>query len=242
MEVLIRETSETKASKRTYEELVQRHYSLVKKIAYHLSAKMPSSVQLDDLIQSGMIGLLEAANKYDISKGAGFETFASIRIRGAMLDEIRKGDWGPRSVYRNRRQVTEAKRIMECRLGRMPYDSEVAEELGLSLNDYFAISQDLNGCRLYSFDDIYDSEESSLQYPCNSNLPEVDLHATKFKKTLNDSIEKLSEREQKVLSLYYEKELNLKEIGTVLGVSESRVSQIHSQAALRLRSWLHNWK
>ena len=241
MEALIRETAEKRASRRTYAELVERHTPLVKRIARHLSARMPASVQLDDLVQAGMVGLLEAARKFDVDKGASFETFAGIRIRGAMLDEIRRGDWGPRSVYRNSRRVSEAIRAVEAKLGRDSRDSEVAAEMDVSLEEYFNILQDLRGCRLFSFEDMFDSEESRLQRRSENNAPEMDLQTEKFRKALGSAIETLSEREQLVLNLYYEKELNLKEIGKVLGVSESRVSQIHSQAALRLRARLQNW-
>ncbi|GAA4652313.1 RNA polymerase sigma factor FliA [Kistimonas scapharcae] len=241
MEALIRETAEKRASRRTYAELVDRHAPLVKRIARHLSARMPASVQLDDLVQAGMVGLLEAARKFDVDKGASFETFAGIRIRGAMLDEIRRGDWGPRSVYRNSRRVSEAIRAVEARLGRDSRDAEVAAEMDVSLEEYFNILQDLRGCRLFSFEDMFDSEESRLQRRSENNAPEMDLQTEKFRKALGSAIETLSEREQLVLNLYYEKELNLKEIGKVLGVSESRVSQIHSQAALRLRARLQSW-
>ena len=241
MEVLIRETAETKASHRTYAELVERHAPLVKRIARHLSARMPASVQLDDLVQSGMIGLLEAARKFDVDKGASFETFSGIRIRGAMLDEIRRGDWGPRSVYRSSRRVSEAARTVEARLGRDSRDAEVAAEMDISMDEYFKILKDLRGCRLFSFEEMFDSDESRFLRRSHSNVPEFDLEVARFRKALSTAIKTLSEREQLVLSLYYEKELNLKEIGNTLGVSESRVSQIHSQAALRLRARLQMW-
>lgn len=241
MEALIRETAETTARRRTYAELVERHAPLVKRIARHLSARMPASVQLDDLVQAGMIGLLEAARKFDVDKGAGFETFSGIRIRGAMLDEIRRGDWGPRSVYRNSRRVSEATRAVESQLGRDSRNAEVAAEMDISIEEYFNIIQDLRGCRLFSYEDMFDSEESRFLRRSNNNAPEFDLHVEKFRKALRKAIETLTEREQLVLNLYYEKELNLKEIGKVLGVSESRVSQIHSQAALRLKARLQNW-
>ncbi|MCL6269285.1 RNA polymerase sigma factor FliA [Sansalvadorimonas sp. 2012CJ34-2] len=223
-------------------ETVTKHAPLVKRIARHLSARMPASVQVDDLVQAGMVGLLEAAGKYDASKGASFETFAGIRIRGAMLDEIRRGDWGPRSVYRNSRRVSEAIQHVEARLGRDARDAEVAAELQVSLDEYFNMVKDLRGCRLFSFEDMFDSEESRLQRPGDGNTPDADLQDEKFRQALLNAIKTLPEREQLVLTLYYEKELNLKEIGKLLGVSESRVSQIHSQAALRLRGRLQNWK
>lgn len=241
MEVLIRETTKKQTCRQTCSELVEQHAQLVRRIARHLSARMPSSVQLDDLVQAGMVGLLEAARKFDADKGASFETFAGIRIRGAMLDEIRRGDWGPRSVYRNSRRLKEAIRVVEARLGRCSRDAEVAAEMDVSLEEYSRILQDLRGCRLSSFEDMFESEESRLLCRSGDDIPERELQVEKFRKALNAAIKTLSEREQLVLSLYYDKELNLKEIGKVLGVSESRVSQIHSQAALRLRGRLQSW-
>lgn len=221
--------------------LIEAHRPLVKRIANHLAARMPASVQIDDLIQSGMIGLLEAARKFDAEKGASFETFAGIRIRGAMLDEIRKGDWGPRSVYRNSRRISEAIQTVEGKLGRDARDMEVAAEMKIGLNDYYTILSDLRGCRLFSFEELFDSEESRMQARSSDRGPQADIQEEKFKTALIEAIDKLPEREKLVLMLYYDEEMNLKEIGKVLGVSESRVSQIHSQAALRLRSRLNHW-
>jgi RNA polymerase sigma factor FliA len=225
-------------------DVVISHAPLVKRIAHHLLMRMPSSVQLDDLVQSGMIGLLEAARKYDISKGASFETYAGIRIRGAMLDEIRRGDWAPRSVHRKSREVADAVRAVESRSGTDAKDHEVAEELGIDLESYHAILQDACGSRLFSFDDLTESGADSVLESVNEVVagPSEALQEDVFRRHLAQAIEGLPEREKLVLSLYYDEELNLKEIGEVLGVSESRVSQIHSQAALRLRSRLQAWK
>ena len=144
-------------------QLIERYAPLVKRIAYHLLARLPASVQVEDLMQAGMIGLLEASKKYDASKGASFETFAGIRIRGSMLDEVRKGDWAPRSVHRNSRMVSEAIRRVEARTGRDAKDQEVAAELQLSLEDYYGILGDTLGSRLFSFDDLLqDGEHAGL--------------------------------------------------------------------------------
>ena len=221
--------------------LVSKHSSLVVRIARHLSSKMPASVQVDDLIQAGMVGLLEAAGKYDESKGASFETFAGIRIRGAMLDEIRRGDWGPRSVYRNNRRVNEATRKIEARLGRDARDDEIADEMDIGLKEYFNILKDMRGCRLFSFEDMFESEESRLPNTKGMHSPDLQLVDEKFKMDLAMAINRLPERERMVLVLYYNRELNLKEIGGMLGVSESRVSQIHSQATGKLRISLRSW-
>lgn len=230
-----------KATDSHHAALVDKHTSLVVRIARHLSARMPSSVQVDDLIQAGMVGLLEAAGKYDESKGASFETFSGIRIRGAMLDEIRRGDWGPRSVYRNNRRVNEATRTVEARLGRDARDDEVAAEMDIELKEYFNILKDMRGCRLFSFEDMFESEESRLPNTKGMHSPDLQLVDEKFRMDLTMAINRLPERERMVLVLYYNRELNLKEIGSMLGVSESRVSQIHSQATGRLRISLKSW-
>ena len=221
------------------EQLVQEYAVLVKRIAHHLTARMPSSVQADDLLQSGMIGLLEAAKKYDSSKGASFETYAGIRIRGAMLDEIRKGDWVPRSVHRNARSVSAAIKAIEMRTGRDARDRDVADELGIELDAYYSILQDAVGGRLFSYDEVLKNDDAIAE--AHGSGPLDQLQQRNFGRCLAKAIEGLPDREQLVLSLYYDDELNLKEIGHVLGVSESRVSQIHSQAALRLRARLSDW-
>ncbi|MCB1646452.1 MAG: RNA polymerase sigma factor FliA [Pseudomonadales bacterium] len=221
------------------DELVVEYAPLVKRIAHHMVSRMPESVQTDDLIQSGMIGLLEAAAKYDASKGASFETYAGIRIRGSMLDEIRRGDWVPRSVHRNVRSVAKAMREVEIKLGRDASDREIAEEMGVTLTAYYDILKDATGSKLFSFEDL--PSPDSAAYDPNTPDPLDQIQKKHFQQELARAISTLPEREQLVLSLYYDDELNLKEIGEVLGVSESRVSQIHTQAALRLRSRLSDW-
>lgn len=224
-------------------DLVEQHTALVKKVAQHLLGRLPSSVLLDDLVQAGMIGLIEASQKFDGSKGASFETYASIRIRGAMLDEVRRYDWAPRSVHRNSRKVTEAIKAVEARTGRDARDVEVAEELDVSLEEYNGYLQDSTGTKLFSFDEITSHEDSSFDIAdVESAEPDESVEGDAFQKALADAISGLPEREQMVLALYYTEGLNLKEIGAVLSVSESRVSQIHSQAALRLRGRLDEWK
>lgn len=223
-------------------EVVDRYAPLVKRIAHHLLLRMPASVQIDDLIQSGMIGLLEAAKKYDVSKGASFETYAGIRIRGSMLDEVRKGDWAPRSVHRKSRKVAEAIKAIEARTGQDAKDKEIAQEMDIDLNAYYAILQDASGSRLFSFDDIMEGDDSAIELAAGELPGPCDgLQRDSFKSHLSRAIDSLPEREKLVLALYYDEELNLKEIGEVIGVSESRVSQIHSQAAMRLRARLVDW-
>lgn len=223
-------------------EIVTRYAPLVKRIAHHLLLRMPASVQIDDLIQSGMIGLIEAARKYDVTKGASFETYAGIRIRGSMLDEVRKGDWAPRSVHRKSRKVAEAIKAIEARTGKDAKDKEIAREMDINLDDYYAILQDATGSRLFSFDDIMEGDDSAIELAAGELPGPCDgLQRDTFRAHLAAAIETLPERERLVLALYYDEELNLKEIGEVIGVSESRVSQIHSQAALRLRARLSDW-
>lgn len=219
--------------------LIEQHAQLVRRIAHHLAARLPSSVQVEDLVQAGMLGLLEAGSKYDGGKGASFETYAGIRIRGAMLDEIRRGDWAPRSVHRKARKVAEAIRGVESRTGREAQDKDVAAVLGLSMEEYYRILQDAAGCRLFSYDELSENSEAP-ETVVEVSAAEV-FEGEAFRGGLAEAIEGLPEREKLILSLYYDEELNLKEIGAVIGVSESRVSQILSQTTLRLRARLDDW-
>lgn len=223
-------------------ELVERYGPLVKRIGHHLLARLPASVQVDDLLQAGLIGLLEAARNYDGSKGAAFETYAGIRIRGAMIDEIRRGDWAPRSVHRNGRRIQEAMGRLGKRLGRDPSDQEVAAELEMPLDEYHDALRDGLGSRLFSLEELGHDEQNADDFiAADQPSPEQQVQRDSFRQQLAEAIGALPERERLVLSLYYDEELNLKEIGLVLGVSESRVSQIHSQAAMRLRTRLAGW-
>ena len=223
--------------------LLEQHSVLVKRIAYHLLARLPASVQVDDLIQSGMIGLFEAANNFDNSKGASFETFAGIRIRGSMLDEIRRGDWTPRSVHKNSRMISEAIKQLEAQYGRDVSDIEVAEKLDISLNDYHHILSEVSTGKILGIDDLGINEDA-IKHSDNSlgDDPYHNIEQRAFKKGLAQCIKSLPEREALVLSLYYDEELNLREIGQVLDVSESRVSQIHSQGMHRLKARMQSWQ
>ncbi len=230
-------------------DLVTQHAALVKRIAYHLMNRLPPSVQVEDLIQAGMIGLIEASRNYDPSQGASFETYAGIRIRGAMLDEIRRSDWTPRSVHRKARMVADAMREIEHETGRDARDVEVAASLDMSIEEYHHILQDANGARIFSYEELSEvgevmpTTEQGQGKPPMAGLegPFEGLAKDDFKLALADAIAGLPERERLVIALYYDEDLNLREIGQVLGVSESRVCQIHSQAALRLRSRLTEW-
>lgn len=225
-----------------YDELMTQYAPFVKKIAYHMITRLPSSVQLDDIVQTGMIGLFEALKGYDMSKGASFETYARIRIQGSMLDEVRRCDWTPRSVYKRSRQISEAIQSIESECGRDAKDTEVAEKLEVTLQEYHDMVKHAAGCQLLSYEDItaidgcHDEYSSSvLHNPCEQ-LQEED-----FKQGLVEKIESLPEREKMVMALYYDEEFNLREIGEVLGITEGRVCQIHGQALLRLRSRMKDW-
>jgi len=224
-------------------QLVQRHAGLVRRIALHLAARLPASVELDDLIQAGTIGLIEAARHYSGERGASFETYAGIRIRGNMLDELRHTDWAPRSVHRRLREAMEAMRAIEQQTGRPAKDTETAARMGVSLSEYHEIVQDAARCQVLSLDAGRDDEEERETIDCaDPSAGPLDLlQRDEFRRALAANIDQLPERERLVLSLYYDDELNLKEIGAVLEVSESRVCQIHGQALLRLRSRLGDW-
>lgn len=221
--------------------LVMQHAPLVKRIAYHLMGRLPNTVQLDDLIQSGMLGLLEALKHYDASQGASFETYAGIRIRGAMLDELRRSDWTPRSVHKKSRMVAEAIREVENRVGRDAKDAEVAEFMNIGLTEYHQILQDSASCKTFSVEELVQGEDGVIDEVHDDQQPDEALVRQNFQKALAKAIAELPERERLVISLYYDEELNLREIGKVLDVSESRVSQISSQAMLRLRARLADW-
>lgn len=225
------------------DELVLRHADLVKRIAYHLVSRMPPNVEVDDLIQAGMIGLLDAARHYTASKGANFETYAGIRIRGAMLDEVRKSDWTPRSVHRNVREMAEVVRKLENESGHDAKAADIAQALGVSLDDYHKLVQDAASCRLFSFDSLGspDDDNPADYAPDNRPGPLDDLTEADFRRALIVAIDGLPDREKLVLALYYDEELNLREIGEVLDVSESRVCQIHGQALVRLRARMDEW-
>lgn len=221
--------------------VVEQYAPLVKRIAHHMLARLPASVQLDDLLQSGMIGLLEASSKFDDAKGAKFETFAGIRIRGAMIDEIRRGDWVPRSVHRNNRRVAQVIDELEQGLGRDARDTEIAEKLDMSLNEYHHILNDVSVGKIIGIEDLGISQDVLVT---DDGIPDDNFEAlaeTQFKSALVEAIKTLPERDALVLSLYYDEALNLKEIGAILEVSESRVSQILSQAMLRLKGKLKHW-
>jgi RNA polymerase sigma factor for flagellar operon FliA len=214
---------------------------LVKRIAHHMIARLPVSVDADDLIQVGMIGLMEALDRYEEMPGAQFATYAQQRIRGAMLDELRQMDWLPRSARKNMRQIEAAISALQQRLGRSPSEIEVAGELKVPIDAYHEMLFDARGTQLLHYEDFTNGEEDDfLERNCadNDSNPLAGMLDSDLRQTLIRAIDALPEREKMLMGLYYEQELNFKEIGAVLGVSESRVCQIHSQAVARLRATL----
>ncbi|MBA4743557.1 MAG: RNA polymerase sigma factor FliA [Azoarcus sp.] len=219
-------------------QLVELYAPLVKRIAFHLMAKLPSSVNVDDLMQNGMIGLLDAVDRYE-EGAAQFETYASQRIRGAMLDGLREDDWMPRGLRRDMRRVDAAVQTLEQRFGRAPNETELAGEIGVPLPEYQQILQDARGHQLVYFEDFKSGEDEDFfeHHVVDQDADPLGLlEDADFRRALVSAIGQLPEREQLVMGLYYDEELNLREIGEVLGVTESRVCQLHSQAVARLRA------
>ena len=224
------------------DELVLKHGELVKRIAYHVVSRLPAHIEVDDLIQAGMIGLLNAAQNFTPTKGANFETYAGIRIRGAMLDEARRSNWTPRSTFRNAKQVSQAIRQIENRTGSDAKAQDIATALGVSLDEYHRMVESAASSRILSYEQLAgDPERASMLPDSPEDGPETMLEEDQFREAVAQAIATLPERERLVLSLYYDQELNLREIGQVLEVSESRVCQIHGQAVIRIRARLENW-
>ncbi len=221
------------------EECLKEYAPLVKRIAHHMMVKLPNSVDVDDIIQAGMIGLLDAASRYDEFRGAQFETYAAQRIRGAMLDELRGADWLPRSMRRDMRRIETAIHHLQQKLGRAPLESEIAKELGITLPEYQQLLQEARGAQLVYYDDFHDDEDFFDRHDFNNDENPLELlQDDRFKAALIQAIDNLPERERLMMALHYEQDLNLREIGEVMEVSESRVCQLHSQAVARLRSSL----
>lgn len=222
--------------------LVLQHAELVKRIAYHLAGRLPASVEVADLVQAGMLGLIEAAANYTADRGASFETYAGIRIRGAMLDALRKLDWVPRSVHRKARTAAAAIRELEAELGREARDVEIAARMEVPIDEYHRIVQNAASCRWSSLDESNDEDSIAARAADERSDPFRDAMDERFRKALAKAIAELPERERLVMSLYYDEELNLKEIGAVLKVTESRVCQLHGQALVRLKARLADWR
>jgi RNA polymerase sigma factor FliA len=220
---------------------LEKFAPLVKRIAHHMMSRLPGSVEADDLVQVGMIGLMDALNRYEEMPGAQFETYAQQRIRGAMLDELRQLDWLPRGARKNMRQIEAAVNALQQRLGRSPTEKEIAVELNVSIEGYHQMLLDARGAQLVHYEDFTDSDDDDfLERNCAATGadPLASLLDGDLRHALVGAIDGLPEREKTLMGLYYEQEMNFKEIGAILGVSESRICQIHSQAIARLRSVL----
>jgi RNA polymerase sigma factor FliA len=221
------------------EHQVVQYAPLVKRIAHHMMARLPASVEVDDIIQAGMIGLLDAVSRYQESLGAQFETYASQRIRGAILDELRQCDWMPRGVRKNMRRIEAAMNALEQAFRRAPTEQELATHLKITLAEYQQWLQDARGYQLVHYEDFHDTDDDRfLDRHAVANQPSVldNLEEENLRELVVQAIDELPEREKLMMSLYYEKDLNLREIGEVMGVSESRVCQLHTQAIARLRT------
>lgn len=221
--------------------LIRQYQPLVHRLAHHMMAKLPASVEVDDLIQVGLIGLSEALSRYETGQGAQFETFATQRIRGAMLDELRENDWMSRGSRKNQKDIEQALRRLEHRLGRSPIESEIAAELGLSLSDYQSLLGKVRGTQLIYLEDMGRNSEDDDGFldrhvADNDADPLNLLGDQRLRQALVAAIKTLPEREQFVMSMYYEQDMNLKEIAAVLNITESRVCQLHSQSVARLRA------
>ncbi len=226
-------------------ELVKQYLPLVKRIAYHLMARLPASVEVDDLIQVGLIGLMDAVERFDGSQGAQFESYATQRIRGSMLDDLREADWLPRHIRQKSRQIESAIHRLEQRKGRPPSEQEISKEMGIELDEYQSMLGDVKGNQLLYYEDFSDDESSNFleRYLIDdASDPLSLLEDDGFRQGLIEAIEDLPEREKNLMGMYYEQDMNLKEIGAVMGVSESRVCQLHSQAVARLRAKMKPWK
>ncbi len=229
------------------EDYLTRFSPMVKRMAHHLMARLPASVEVDDILQAGMIGLMDAVNRFEEGQGVHFEVYALQRIRGAMLDELRANDWLPRSVRKSQREIEGAISRVEQRLKRPAMEVEIARELGMALPQYQEALQEARGGQLIYADDLNEpgSEggESFLDRHCiePDGDPLTRLHDSAFRQALIKAIEDLPEREHLLMGLYYEQEMNFREIAEVMGVTESRVCQMHSQTVARLRGKLREW-
>ncbi len=224
--------------------IIKEMAPLVKRIAYHFMTRLPASVDVDDLIQAGLIGLLGASDNFDSTQGAQFETYAVQRIRGSMLDELRHADWLPRNVRKNLRKIEATVAKLEQKFGRQPNETELAGEMNVPLSDYQRMLSDGRGSQLLHYEDFQESDDNDFFdffLADNQSNPLTIIEDKGFRQMLVNAISNLPEREKLVMGLYYEKELNLKEIGLVLGVSESRICQLHSQAVARLRTRMKEW-
>jgi RNA polymerase sigma factor for flagellar operon FliA len=225
--------------------MIKQYSPLVRRLAHQMIAKLPANVEINDLIQVGLIGLTDALSRFDAAQGVQFETFATQRIRGAMLDELRGGDWMSRGTRRQQRSIETAVHKLEQKLGRAPHESEIAKEMGMSLVEYQELLGKVRGTQLVYLEDMSgdDGDDDYLDRHVvdDDHNPLAQLQDQRMRQALVDAIKNLPEREQYVMSMYYEPDMNLKEIAAVLKVTESRVCQLHSQSIARLRVKLREW-
>jgi RNA polymerase sigma factor for flagellar operon FliA len=225
--------------------MLKQYSPLVRRLAHQMIAKLPANVEVDDLIQVGMIGLADAMTRFDSEQGVQFETFATQRIRGAMLDELRGADWMSRGNRKQQRDIESALHKLQQQLGRAPQESEIAREMGISLSEYQDLLGKVRGTQLVYLEDMSgdDGDHDFLdRHVADENEnPVAMLQDRRMREALVAAIKLLPEREQYVMSMYYEQDMNLKEIAAVLGVTESRVCQLHSQSIARLRAKLREW-
>lgn len=235
-----------KVDKRTKEKLILEYAPLIKFIAQKIAVRLPSNIEFDDLVSSGVIGLMDAIDKYDPSRDNKFKTYAEFRIRGAILDELRAQDWVPRSVREKAKQLERAHIRLEQQLGRVPTEDEITKELQISKEEYYELLNQVKSVSILSLDEAGSFNSSdrksilSLLESCKIPSPIAQLNLKTVKDVVTKAIESLPEKQRLVLSLYYYEDLNLKEIGEVLDVTESRVSQLHTQAILWLKRKLKN--
>lgn len=227
------------------EEIVKRYLYLVKYVAGRVAIGLPPNVEFNDLVSYGILGLFDAINKYDVSQGNKFETYAVSRIRGSIMDELRKLDWAPRLLRKKAREIEKKCRELEEKFGRIPLDEDLAKELKISVGELNTIYNELNSTTFLSLDEVWQNDEgnkpiSRLQTIEDSVLTNQFnyVHQNEVKELLAHAIDELPEREKLVVVLYYYENLTLREIGEILNVSESRVCQIHTKVVLRLRAHL----
>lgn len=226
--------------------LILEHMPQIRFIAQRISTKLPASVELDDLISAGVLGIIDALEKFDPERGVKFKTYAELRIRGSILDSLRGLDWAPRSLRKKRKMLERAYSDLEQELGRPAVDLEVATRLDITLQDFHQLLDEVKGINLGNFHEAWEEDEhgnrveGALQYlpeePDRS--PFIICQREEMQRILGQAIDRLQENERLVMTLYYYEELTMKEIGQILGVNESRVSQLHTKAVLRLRSRL----
>jgi RNA polymerase sigma factor FliA len=225
--------------------MLKQYSPLVRRLAHQMIAKLPANVEIDDLIQVGMTGMTDALSRFNAAQGVQFETFATQRIRGAMLDELRGGDWMSRGSRKQQRSIAAAVHRLEQRFGRAPQESEIAAEMGVSLAEYQELLAKVRGTRLVYLEDMSgdDGDDDHLDRHVGDEAanPLAQLQDHRMREALIAAIKTLPEREQYVMSMYYEHDMNLKEIAAVLKVTESRVCQLHSQSIARLRVKLRDW-